>query len=191
MMIPGEIRRTGSYYAAMVEVLGAYAQGTTRESACTSLAITVQEIATDHRPLEGFQVTVTDDGDATLYLTSNDAGRLIATLLRCQRELHDMSLADVAEATGARSRNGYAQYEQGRADPSITKLQDLLDAVAPDLAVAIVPRTARVIPRWDEEADDAIEVEAIMRDPSEANIRAFVARRRLAAPKRKATRAAR
>jgi transcriptional regulator with XRE-family HTH domain len=176
MMITGEIVKKGSHYTTMIEALGAYGQGKTREAACASVAAVVLDIVASHRPLDGFKVTVTDDDDATLYLTSNDSFRLASTLLRCQREYQGMSLAAVMDASGAKSRTAYARYEQGVSEPTLGKLQELLEIVAPEFVVAIVPRTARVIPRWDEEADDAEEIEELLRDPTPKNAEALVAK---------------
>jgi transcriptional regulator with XRE-family HTH domain len=40
-------------------------------------------------------------------------------------------LAEAADRLGARSRNAYARYEQGRTVPTVAKLDELLKAVAP------------------------------------------------------------
>ena len=40
--------------------------------------------------------------------------------------------SEAAERLGQRSRNAYARYEQGRAMPSVEKLEQLLRAIAPD-----------------------------------------------------------
>jgi transcriptional regulator with XRE-family HTH domain len=59
-------------------------------------------------------------------------------LLRRQRQKSGLSLAEAADRLGARSRNAYARYEQGRTVPTVAKLDELLKAVAPgrDLLVA-------------------------------------------------------
>jgi transcriptional regulator with XRE-family HTH domain len=176
MMIPGEISKEGSLFAAALEPLGIYAQGRSRSAALAALAAAVTEQVAEQGPLAGFRVDVTDDGESTIYVVPSDPSRLLALLLRRARGESGMSLADVAKATGAKSRNDWAQYEQGRAAPSIAKLQELLAAVAPDLTVAIIPRTARVLPRWDEEADDAEEIEQLVAAPSSSTAAALRAK---------------
>ena len=52
-------------------------------------------------------------------------------LLRRQRECHGLTLSEVAERLGQSSRNAYARYEQGKAMPSVEKLEQLLTAIAP------------------------------------------------------------
>jgi len=175
MMLHGTINYDGNgkVFGASVEALGAYVAGPTREATREAMAATILEQISEYGPVGKLRVSVTDDGEQTVYVTASEPLRLLALLLRRQRESAHMSLADVAEATGAKSRNGYAQYEQGRLEPSISKLAEMLAAVASDFALAIVPRTARVIPRWDDEADDAMEIARLIEDPSPANIQAL------------------
>jgi transcriptional regulator with XRE-family HTH domain len=176
MLIHGEIEGERSMYGAMLEPLAMYGQGKTRRAACTMLAAVIVQHMADLGPLDGFDVEVRDDGEATVYVTSNDPARFTALILRRLRDLHELSLADVTKAMNAKSRNGWAQYELGRIDPSLGKLQEMLAVVAPELVLAIVPRTARVIPRWDEEMDDAAELDRLIEDPSPANVAALRAK---------------
>jgi len=111
-----------------------------------------------------------------LYVTSPDTPRLIALLLRRQRNQRGMSLAAAAAAVGTKSRNGIAQYEQGRIDLSVSKLSELLGTVGPELVLAVIPRTARVVPRWDEDADDAEEIKGLLENPSRADVQALRAK---------------
>ena len=57
---------------------------------------------------------------------------MVRLLLRRQREKSGLSLADVANRLGAKSRNAYARYERGTSVPTIEKLDELLQAVSPD-----------------------------------------------------------
>ncbi len=174
--IDGEVGKAGSLYGVVLEPLALYGQGKTRAAACSMLAEVILEQMRAHGPLAGFKVEVTDDGEATVYVTSNDPPRFTALILRRLRELHDLTLADVTKAMNAKSRNGWAQYERGQIDPSLGKLQEMLAVVAPELALAVVPRTARVIPRWDEERDDGAELDRLIEDPSPKNVAALRAK---------------
>ena len=55
-------------------------------------------------------------------------------------EAHHLSLADVAKRIGASSRNAYARYEHGTAMPKQDTVQEILKAVAPELALTVGPR---------------------------------------------------
>jgi transcriptional regulator with XRE-family HTH domain len=123
-------------------------------------------------------VDIADDGESTLMVSSSDPARLVSLLIRHQRDSLAMSLAEVAAATGAKSRNGWAQYEQGVHEPSPSKLQRMLDAVDSGLVVAVIPRTARVLPREDQTGME--ELVRFIDDPSpetEAAMRAKLTKR--------------
>jgi transcriptional regulator with XRE-family HTH domain len=52
-------------------------------------------------------------------------------LLRRQRERSGLSLAEAAARLGAKSSQAYARYERGISVPTLDKLTQLLQAVAP------------------------------------------------------------
>jgi len=80
----------------------------------------------------GFRVTVYPTGKESFEIGANRVGVLLTLLLRRQRERHGLTLSEAAERLGQRSRNAYARYEQGKAMPSVEKLEQLLRAIAPD-----------------------------------------------------------
>ena len=174
MFLTGDIEREGSWWGASVEQLGAHAVATTRAGVKKALASTISEIAARYPALGGLTVEVADDGEHTLLVSSPEPARLTSLLIRCQRDDMAFSLAEVTKAIGAKSRNGWAQYERGLHEPSLGKLQSMLDAVASGLVVAVIPRTARVLPREDEEGTE--ELQRFMEDPSPANIAALRAK---------------
>lgn len=95
----------------------------------------------------GFQALVADagahpEGGCALLVSANDPAALTAYLLRYQREIHELTLDEVAAKLGVTSRNAYARYEQGRSEPSLGKLIELLAVVAPELAMIVGPRAA-------------------------------------------------
>ncbi len=191
MVITGELIEEADGITAIVEQLGATGNGATRADACESLAEEIADYASWYG-LAGLAVQVTHDGKSTLHVASNDLTRMLALLVKRMRIWKDMSLADVTQAIGAKSRNGWAQYEQARCEPSISKLQAMLDIVAPELVVAVIPRGAQVLPRWREEHvaawDDEVEMTAFIADPSPQNVAKLRAKHARKATRRKASR---
>ena len=47
---------------------------------------------------------------------------MITLLLQRKREISGLSLSQVSNRLGTKSRNSYARYEQGRSVPSVEKL---------------------------------------------------------------------
>lgn len=94
---------------------------------------------TDRRRLH---LEIHERGPRRFEIGSDDAGVMIGLLLRRQRHKSGLSLAEVAERLGARSRNAYARYEQGVSVPTIDKLDALLRAVAPDTEILLTQTEA-------------------------------------------------
>lgn len=134
-------------WAAEVESIGAWTQGRTREDAIAMLRDWVRtklEVELDH-PGVDVQITVIGSegsgGGAFAALVEADEPTLLgALLLKYQRQVHGLTVADVARKLGATHHNAYASYEQGRREPSLGKFCQMLAAVAPDMALTIGPR---------------------------------------------------
>jgi hypothetical protein len=136
-MIKGRIFKSGAWWAAEAPDAGVFTQGRSRADAKAMLADAFESLI--NRP--GFKVTVADFGDGDdVLVEANEAAPLAAYVLKHQREIHGLSLANVAEALGASSRTAYSRYEQGASVPTLDKFQELLRAVAPDMTVIFVPR---------------------------------------------------
>ena len=136
MLIIGRIVRSGRWWAAEVPLIGVYTQGKSRKDAEAMLADAVGEVIASPAtitPIEGDEVTIGVDDSLTLA----------AYILKYQRETAGLSLAEVARLLGAKSRNAYASYEQGRTHPTIGKFEELLGVVAPDVALVVGRRPTR------------------------------------------------
>lgn len=138
MMLVGRIaKEEGTWWSAEVAAIGAFTQGRSRKDAAVMLADLIETMV--DRP--GFKVTVSFLGEqGGVVVEANEPGRLAAQVLKYQREVHRLSLADVAKLLGATSRNAYARYEQGRTVPSLDKLYELLRVVAPEMALVLAER---------------------------------------------------
>jgi DNA-binding XRE family transcriptional regulator/predicted RNase H-like HicB family nuclease len=142
MMLVGRIaKEQGPFWSAEVESIGAFTQGHSRTEAFAMLADLIETMV-DRR---GFKVKIieasrTGDGSIQVLVDANEPALLAAQVLKYQREVHGLSLADVAKLLGASSRNAYASYEQGRTEPTLSKYRELLHAVAPEMALTVGPR---------------------------------------------------
>ena len=87
----------------------------------------------------GFAAKAHRAGEARFEISASDLGPMISLLLQRQRQRSGLSLAEVAERLGAKSRNAYARYERGDSMPSVEKLDELLQAVSggSDLLVGV------------------------------------------------------
>ena len=128
MRFPGRIRRDGRFWLVEVPALDAVTQGRTKREALAMVEDLVETMA----GARGFRATVYPTGGGTFEIGGNHLEVLLALLLRRQRERQGLTLAETAERLGQRSKNAYARYEQGRAMPTVEKVEQLLKAIAPN-----------------------------------------------------------
>jgi len=127
MRFYGKVYKDGKFWLAEVPLLDAMTQGHTRREAFEMVSDLLESLV--NRP--EFSVTVHPGKRGDFEVSSNDPRGLISLFLRRQRERSGLSLSEAATRLGAKSRNAYARYEQGISMPSLEKLTELYQAVAP------------------------------------------------------------
>jgi predicted RNase H-like HicB family nuclease len=127
MRLHGKVYKDGKFWLAEVPILNAMTQGHTRTEAL-SMVKDLLETLVNHPE---FAVEVHPGEHGEFEVSCTDMRRLIGLLLRRQRERSGLSLAEAAARLGAKSRNAYARYERGTSTPTVEKLSQLLQAVAP------------------------------------------------------------
>lgn len=128
MRFEGQLKKDGRFWLVEIPAFDASTQGRTKKEALEMAKDLIETMA----GARGFEATVYPTGRQTFEIGGNRVGILLALLLRRQRERQGLTLAEAADRLGQRSRNAYARYEQGRAMPSLEKLEQLLRAIAPD-----------------------------------------------------------
>lgn len=135
MMLIGRIFRDGPGWSAHCDAVGVYTQGPSQREASANLAEAI-EMTADRKQMK---ITVTKLQGDSVFVSANHPALLAAQVLRHQRELHGLTLADVAKKLGASSVNSYAAYEHGRREPSLSKYRELLAVVAPEMELTVTP----------------------------------------------------
>ena len=128
MRFPGRVKKDGRFWLVEIPAFDALTQGRTKREAL-AMAKDLIETMTG---VGGFRATVYPTGGETFEIGANRIGVFLALLLRRQRERQGLTLAEAAERLGQRSKNAYARYEQGKTMPTVEKLEELLEAIAPD-----------------------------------------------------------
>ena len=128
MRFPGRVKRDGRFWLDEIPAFDAATQGRTKREALAMAEDLIETMA----GARGFRATVYPTGGETFEIGGNRLGVFLALLLRRQRERQGLTLAEAAERLGQRSKNAYARYEQGRAMPTVEKVERLLKAIAPD-----------------------------------------------------------
>lgn len=127
MRFEGKVSKSGKHWLAEIPALDAMTQGRSRDDAYAMVKDLVETMADSRR----FVVSVHRLPADRFEISANDVKVLVALLLRRQREKSGLTLAQVAARLRQKSRNAYARYERGDAVPTIEKLEELLEAVAP------------------------------------------------------------
>lgn len=125
MRLSGRVYKEGKWWLAEVPLLDAMTQGRSRKEALAMVADLLETLT--NRP--DFLVHVHAGKQEVFEVSATDTRGLLSLVLR--RERSGLSLAEAAVRLGAKSRNAYARYERGTAVPTLDKLTELLQAVAP------------------------------------------------------------
>ncbi len=128
MRFEGRIKKDGRFWLVEIPAFDAVTQSRTKREAFAMAEDLIETMANT----KGFRVTAFPMGGGAFEIEANRVGILLALLLRRQRERRGLTLSEAAARLGQRSRNAYARYEQGKAMPSVEKLEQLLKAIAPD-----------------------------------------------------------
>ena len=133
LTIEGHVFRDGKYWLVEAVDLDVMTQGRSRTDALAMIKDAI-ELLID-KP--GFEITINKGKKERFTITAKDAKTLIGFMLKRQRSKWGLTLKQVAENMGAKSINAYAQYEQGRVEPSLSKLQELLCAINPEIKAVL------------------------------------------------------
>ena len=139
-MLTGTVTKVRGGWMSVCDAVAAVGQGKTPSAAAAMLADAVVTVVDK----DGFDATATEMGwidrsTMSVFIDTNMPRVLAAYMLLVQRELAGLTLTQVAKKLGAASVNAYAAYEQGKREPSISKLRELLAAVNPELVLAVAP----------------------------------------------------
>ena len=123
MILEAKLTKSGRWWAIEIPALEAFTQARTKSEALLMAASAVDDLA--GRAL-GTRARL--DGDRIL-IEAEDAGALVALVLRQKRSRAGLTLQQMATRLGSASPNSYARYEKGRTMPSVEVLDRLLRAV--------------------------------------------------------------
>ena len=133
MRFHGKVYRSGKHWIVDVPIFDATTQGRSRKEALEMIVDWFHSLVNR----KGFAVRVHQAADGEIEVASDDMRAMVSLLLQRQRQKSGLSLAQVSERLGARSRNAYARYEQGTTAPTVEKLDELLRAVAPNRDIVV------------------------------------------------------
>lgn len=127
MVLQGDLWKDGKFWTIEVPELDVATQGTTRKEAFAMMRDAIESLV--HK--RGFKVRVRALTKNTFVVDANDDSQFIAFFLKRQREIHGLTVRDMTARLEYKSVNAYAQYEQGKVQPTLKKIQAFLAAMNP------------------------------------------------------------
>lgn len=124
----GRVHKSGRHWLVAVPALDIMTQGKSKKDAYFMIKDAVEL----HVGRKGFEVEVAPLAGNTFILRtrkSADDNYLVALLLKQQRAKYGLSTAEVALRLGI-TKHAYAQYEQARSLPSLTKIEAFVFAMS-------------------------------------------------------------
>ena len=142
MRIDGNIRQEKDGWVVEVPILGVFTQGDSMEDALEMARDAAGLMLEEHT---GGKVTEKNvkaiQGETGAFELETSATKALTTLiLRQVRSMKKISQAELAALLGASSRNAVGQYEEGKSEPGLGKLQEILGAMGYELKLSLVPK---------------------------------------------------
>lgn len=142
MRIDGKMHQEKDGWVVEVPILGVFTQGDSVEEAREMARDAVGLMLEDHT--DG-KVTEKDvkaiQGEAGAFELETAATKALTTLiLRQVRSNKKLSQVELAALMGASSRNAIGQYEEGKSEPGLAKLQEILGAMGYEFKLSLVPK---------------------------------------------------
>ena len=131
MRIQGKVLKAKNCWVIEVPSMDLVTRGRTRKEAFDKLKSSMRTLGED----KTFSLKLEWEDRDSFYLSSPKIKKLIAFILFRLRAKQGLSLEDVRKRLGVKSKNAYAQYEQGRAEPTMSKMKELLKALDCSLVI--------------------------------------------------------
>lgn len=140
MEIEGKIWKDGRYWLIEALSLNITTQGRTRKEALSMLKDAIAELLTSYYGKaisKKLDIDVIDHGKGSIGIISSNSRLLIAFSLKRSREKAGITTREASKRLGAKSPNAYAQYERGKINMTLEKLEKIFQVLNPDWQLKI------------------------------------------------------
>lgn len=134
MRVSAIIKKAGKYWRAESDVAQVHTQGKSEKDA-TKMLQEAFELTMEDCGLTGTILVVKAGAD--WFVECSKPASLAAFVIRQQRAFCSVTLEQAAKRLGQTSKNAIARYEQGKSEPTISKLEEILIAINPALRIQI------------------------------------------------------
>ena len=131
--------KSGTYYLAEIREIDAMTQGRTKKEADLMVKDLLETMFLAYFD-EKIEVKTKIDRSGDLILIAEDHFA-IPLILRRLRSMSNKTIEEISQTCGFKSKNAYAQYEQGRRMPGIEQFIKLLAAMGAELRIERLQET--------------------------------------------------
>lgn len=139
MKLRGNLIKDGKWWVATVPAVEVASQGKTQAEAIMmvmdAMALLIEDMSEEHIKLEAQKLPGKEFLVSTMTPTP-----IICLMLRNIRKKTGVSVRGLAKSVGTKGANTVFQFERGKHEPSISKLQSLMNALGRDIEINIVDR---------------------------------------------------
>lgn len=134
MQILGNIWKDGKFWVIECPTLDVSTQAESKQSAFKMMVDLVQTMVNDRK----YGVSIKTAGKGGFSMTFKNPTPIIAAIIARSRSSSKATLAEIAKAIGSKSPNSIYQYETGKHDPGMEKLNQLLNAMGFEIVISVV-----------------------------------------------------
>lgn len=133
MYFTGKLWKDEKHWLISVPALDVMTQSKTRRGAFKMLKDAVELLVNK----KGFHVHIYPLEHNAFIVDGQPDKEWVALMLKRQRVKNNMTLDTLAKRLKIKSINAYAQYEQGKSLPSLSKIQEFLSAMNAKIVLAL------------------------------------------------------
>lgn len=134
MQILGNIWKDGKFWVIECPTLDVSTQAETKQGALRMMFDLVQTMVNDRK----YSVSIKTAGKGRFSMTFKNPTPIIAVIIARSRSSSKATLAEIAKAIGSKSPNSVYQYETGKHDPGMEKLNQLLNAMGFEIVISVI-----------------------------------------------------
>lgn len=133
MVLKGRLYKDGKFWLIEVPDLEIATQGRSRKEAY----FMIKDAIGLHVHKKGFKIKIKKINKETFLIGSNNTTELVSLMLKRQRQINGLTVRDMMNRLNFKSPNAYAQYEQGRSEPSLSQFQKFIQAIQPKANISL------------------------------------------------------
>lgn len=132
MKLPGRYWKSNKFWLIEVPALDILTQGTTQKEALLMIKDATESLINN----DNVEIAIHQNKKGEFTISCNQNKYLIALMLKRIRRANSVTIQEIINKLGLSSKNSYAQYEQAKSEPTLSKISQFLEAINPSLQIS-------------------------------------------------------